>query len=194
MTPLASQLESVLFFKGEPVSRRELSHMLAVSEHDIETAAEELREHLEREKRGIRVMKNGNDYQLATAPEMSGKIEALIKEDLQKELGKAGLETLSIVLYYGPITRARIDYIRGVNSSFSVRALSIRGLIDRAENPHDQRSFVYTPSLQLLSYLGVADVSQLPEYTQLREEIANFEAHTKDNDKEHAQENPETTV
>lgn len=177
MTPHASQLESILFFKGEPLSGRELAKILNISEGDVATAAEELREHLEREKRGVRLMKNTTGlYQLATAPEMSSRIESLIKEDLQKELGKAGLETLSIVLYYGPVTRAKIDYIRGVNSSFSVRALSVRGLIDRAENPGDQRSFVYTPSLQLLSYLGVADVSELPEYTQLREEIMQFES------------------
>lgn len=175
MTPHASQLESVLFFKGEPVTTAQLARMLSLSEHDIHTAATELQEHLSKEGRGVRLMHNNDTYQLATAPEMSSKIESLIKEDLQKDLGKAGLETLAIVMYYGPVTRARIDHIRGVNSSFSVRALSIRGLIDRAENPNDQRSFIYTPSFQLLSYLGIEKISDLPEYTVLREEIAGFE-------------------
>jgi segregation and condensation protein B len=175
MNSLASQLESLLFFKGEPVTVNELANMLTVSTEDILTAAEELSEYLIREQRGIRLMRNGNAYQLATAPEMSERIQSLIKDELQKELGKAGLETLAIVLYYGPVTRARIDYIRGVNSSFSLRALSIRGLIDRTENPQDQRSFIYTPSFQLLAYLGVTSASELPDYIKVREEISTFE-------------------
>lgn len=180
MTPYASQLESILFFKGEPVSSRELSKMLSLSESEVRTAAEELQEHLASEGRGVRLMHLDDTYQLATAPEMSSKIQQLIREDLQRDLSKASLETLAIVLYYGPVTRARIDYIRGVNSSFSVRALSIRGLVDRAENPHDQRSYIYTPSLQLLSYLGVEDATQLPEYTVMREEMAQFETREKE--------------
>jgi segregation and condensation protein B len=180
MTPHASQLESILFFKGEPVSARELASILSISEKEVHAAALELQEHLSREKRGVRLMENDGAYMLATAPEMSSRIEALVKEDLQKELGKAGMETLAIVLYYGPVTRAKIDYVRGVNSSFSVRALAIRGLIDRNEHPSDQRSFIYTPSFKLLSYLGVEKVSDLPEYAALKEEIAQFEAQEKE--------------
>jgi segregation and condensation protein B len=75
-----------------------------------------------------------------------------------KDLGKAGLETLSIILYQGPISRAEIDYIRGVNSNFILRNLLIRGLIERVENPHDQRSFLYKPTLELISYLGLSKI------------------------------------
>ncbi len=187
MTSYAAQIESILFFKGEPVSVEELAHMLGLSHDALQTALSELAEVLERDERGIRLMHADGTYQLVTAPAMSEKIQALIKEDLQKGLSKAALETLSIILYYGPITRARIDYIRGVNSSFSIRALSIRGLIERAENKHDQRSFVYTPSMQLLSYLGVTDVAQLPDYTQVQEDIMRFE-------QQHNEESSETNA
>ncbi len=181
MTPHATQLEALLFFKGEPVSVSEIARLLGVSEDDVRKAGAELKEHLEREKRGVRVMENDGALMLATAPEMASRIEQLIKDELEKDLGKAGLETLSIVLYYGPVTRARIDYIRGVNSSFILRQLSIRGLVEREENPADQRSFLYKPTFELLSYLGVSAVSELPDYAQSKEALETFTTtHTND--------------
>ena len=111
---------------------------------------------------------------LGTAKELSPLIEQLTKEELTKDLGKAGLETLSIILYQGPITRADIDYIRGVNSQFIVRNLLIRGLVERVENPKDARSFLYKTTLDLLSHLGISKIEELPEYAQVREDIDGF--------------------
>ncbi|MCR4274793.1 MAG: SMC-Scp complex subunit ScpB [Candidatus Campbellbacteria bacterium] len=184
MNTHATQLEAILFFKGEPLSFSEIAHLLNISENNVQTAGQELKEHLARENRGIRLMENNGAYMLATAPEMAPRIEKLIKDELERDLGKAGLETLSIVLYYGPITRARIDHIRGVNSSFTVRQLAIRGLIEREENPNDQRSYLYKPTFELLSYLGVTNVSELPEYTHTKEELENFSA-SPDSDETH---------
>ena len=76
--------------------------------------------------RGLSLVRTDDEVMLGTAKEFSGLIEDLAKEELSRDLGKAGLETLSIVLYLGPITRADIDYIRGVNSQFILRALLIR--------------------------------------------------------------------
>jgi segregation and condensation protein B len=89
-------------------------------------------------------------------------------------LGKAGLETLAIILYQGPISRADIDYIRGVNSQFIVRNLLIRGLIERVDNPTDARSFLYKTTLDLLSHLGISKIQDLPEYDQVRRDIDGF--------------------
>jgi len=89
-------------------------------------------------------------------------------------LGKAGLETLSIILYKAPITRVEIDYLRGVNSNFILRNLLIRGFIEKVVNPGDQRSYLYKPSLDLLSFLGVSKVEDLPEYVSIQEEIKDF--------------------
>jgi segregation and condensation protein B len=174
MNEHATQLESILFFKGEPLSIAEIARLLSISEDDIKTAGQELREHLAQEKRGVRLMENGDAFMLATAPEMASRIEKLIKDELERDLGKAGLETLSIVLYYGPITRARVDHIRGVNSSFIIRQLAIRGLVERVENPTDQRSYLYKPTFELLSYLGVTSVSELPEFEHVKQELTAF--------------------
>jgi len=105
-------------------------------------------------------------------------IEQLTKDELTRDLGKAGLETLSVVLYQGPISRADIDYIRGVNSQFILRALLIRGLVERVDNPKDARSYLYKTTLDLLSHLGVSKLSELPEYEQVRKDIEEFKQST----------------
>jgi segregation and condensation protein B len=172
---LASQIESLLFFTGEPLTLRELSKMLKVSEGEIEGGLMRLRDRLT--DRGITLVENGNEIMLRTAPEASDLILQIRKEELEKDLGKAGLETLAIILYQGPVTRARIDYIRGVNSAFIVRQLMVRGLIERGDNPADARSFLYKPTLELLSFLGLPSVDDLPDIQAIRNELASFESH-----------------
>lgn len=171
---LSSQLEAVLFFTGGPMTVRELSKMFAVSEGEIEGAVVRLRSKLS--GRGIALVENGRELMLRTAPDMSDLVLRIRKQELEKDLGKAGLETLAIVLYQGPVTRARIDFIRGVNSAFIVRQLMVRGLIERVDNPTDQRSFLYKPTLELLSFLGISSVTDLPDLSAIKDELASFEA------------------
>ena len=108
---------------------------------------------------------------LGTAPEMTSLIEDLRKEELNKELSKAALETLSIILYKNGANRSVIDYIRGVNSSFTLRALSVRGLIEKITDPKDSRRYIYRPSFELLSYMGVKSVEELPDYGEINKSI-----------------------
>jgi segregation and condensation protein B len=126
---------------------------------------------------------------LGTAKELSSLIEQLTKEELTRDLGKAGLETLSIVLYQGPISRADIDYIRGVNSQFILRNLLIRGLVERVDNPADARSFLYQTTLQLLSHLGISKREDLPEFDKVREDIAAFKHSAQESDREASSKN-----
>ena len=116
------------------------------------------------------LMKEG-EVALGTAPELSGLIEDLQKEELNKELSKASLETLSIVLYKNGASRAEIDYIRGVNSSFTLRALSIRGLVEKITDPKDSRRYIYKPSFELLSYMGIKSVDELPDHASVSNSI-----------------------
>ena len=94
-------------------------------------------------------------------------IEDLQKEELNKDLSKASLETLSIVLYKNGVSRAEIDYIRGVNSSFTLRALSVRGLVEKTVDSKDNRRYIYKPSFELLSFMGVKSIEELPEYAEV---------------------------
>jgi len=108
---------------------------------------------------------------LGTAPELSGFFEDLQKEELNRDLSKASLETLSIILYKNGASRADIDYVRGVNSSFTLRALSVRGLVDKIPDPKDNRRFLYRPTFDLFSYLGIKSVEELPEYQEVKNSI-----------------------
>jgi len=169
---LNAQIEAILFFKAEPVSIKGLAKILKVSESQVSDALPLLEDHLA--ERGLRLVYKEDEVMLATAPEMGNLIEEIVKEELSRDLGKAGLETLSIVLYHGPVTRADIDYIRGVNSTFVLRNLLVRGLVEKIHNPNDQRSFLYKPTFQLLSFLGISRVEDLPEYDANKTSIKGF--------------------
>ncbi len=164
---LSGHLEALLFLAGEPISINRLAKILEKKENEIKIAAIELSDSLK--ERGVRLLNNRGNLTLGTAPESSKYCDALIKEEMNKGISRAGLETLAIVLYKGVfsehgISRADIDYIRGVNSSFTLRNLSIRGLVLRKTNPKDKRGFVYAPSMQLLQYLGVGKKEDLPNF------------------------------
>src|SRR3989344_3269645 len=166
---LEAKLEAILFFKGEPVSIAKLESILKVSEREILDSVASLKKNLE--GRGVVLIENNNQLALRTAPEFSDLIEHLQKEELNKELSKASLETLSIVLYKNGTNRAEIDYIRGVNSSFTLRALSVRALVEKIIDPEDNRRYIYKPSFDLLSFMGVKSVEELPEYNEVNSSI-----------------------
>jgi len=170
---LEQKIESILFFKGEPVEIKKLAGILDISESETKEAILRLSQVLE--GRGVRLLQKEDEVMLGSSPEAGEIIEGLIKEELNKDLGKAGLETLATVLYLGPITRSRIDYIRGVNSNFILRNLMIRGLVEKISNPEDQRSFLYKPTFELLSHMGITHIEEMPEYNQVRQQILNFE-------------------
>lgn len=164
---LESKIEGLLFVLGEPLEIKKISHYLKVSENEIKEALAKLRENLN--GRGIVLLEENNTLTLGTAKELSQIIEDIKKEELNKELTKASLETLAIILYKDGATRSDIDYIRGVNSSFILRNLSIRGLIDREIDPHDSRRFVYKVTLDALRYLGVTGVGDMPEFLNYKQ-------------------------
>lgn len=180
---LDNKIEAILFFKSEPISLKKLQDILKVSKEEIEEAIEKLKTNLK--NRGIVLLEKSDEITLGTAPELSKLIENLQKEELNKELSKASLETLSIVLYKNSASRAEIDYIRGVNSSFTLRALSVRGLIEKNTDPKDNRRYIYKPSFETLSFMGIKSVEELPDYGEVSHsvEIAakNLEEETKDN-------------
>ena len=166
MKDLEKKLEAVLFWKGEPVSYKKLEDILKVPQNEIKDAVFNLKNDLS--GRGVALLENGNEITLGTAPEFGKLIENLQKEELNKELSKASLETLSIILYKGGVSRAEIDYIRGVNSSFTLRALSVRGLVEKTTDAKDSRRYIYKPSFDTLSYLGVRSVEELPEWQEVK--------------------------
>ncbi len=177
---IENYLEAILLFKNEPVSRKELSKTLNISIMDISASVKKLQEFYK--DRGLVIIDDGEQVSFGTAPDASKLIKEIQKEEYSKELGRAGLETLSIVLYKGPISRREIDYIRGVNSGFILRTLLIRGLIERAESEVGERSFSYKPTLELLRFLGVTRKEDLPEFAIALEKIEEFEKASPESD------------
>jgi len=169
---LEQKIEAVLFWKGEPVALKKLAQIFDADEGAINAALSALEANLA--GRGIALVRKDDEVALATAKSASELIEKLTKEELIRDLGKAGLETLSIIIYQGPISRAEIDYIRGVQSNFILRNLTIRGLIEKVPNPSDQRSFLYRPTFELLSYMGVNKIEEMPQYAEARAEIESY--------------------
>ena len=167
-----SKIEAILLFKNEPTSLEELSKYLKVSRENIQLAINNLQE--EYKNRGIVIITDGESVSLGTHPELSPLIEKIQKEEFSGDLGRAGLETLAIILYRGAVSRREIDYIRGVNSSFILRALMIRGLIERTESETGERSYSYKPTLELLRHLGVTKREDLPNYDEALVKMLEF--------------------
>ena len=169
---ISAKIEAILFWKAEPVSIKKLGALLGADEKAVKQGLRDLESALK--GRGLALVQTEDEVSLGTAASMSRVIEELSKDELTRDLGKAGLETISIILYQGPISRADIDYIRGVNSQFILRSLLIRGLVERVENPADARSYLYKTTLDLLSHLGITKVSDLPNYDKVRKNIEAF--------------------
>lgn len=172
MENLSNKIESLLFYQVEPIKTKKLADILEVGETEISQSIDELEENLK--QRGIKLIKNDDSVSLTTSPENSEIISKIKKDEQDKELSKAALETLSIILYRGPIKRSGIDYIRGVNSQFSLRALLVKGLIEKETAKDDERTYIYRASIDLLSHMGLSEIGNLPEYEEVNSDINNF--------------------
>jgi segregation and condensation protein B len=164
---IASSIESLLFLHGEPVSVDRLMKALSTSESGIEDGIATLTARYAASESGLSLVRNGRGVELVTRPENAAEVESMLVADREETLGKATMETLAVVAYRGPVTRASIDAVRGVNSSFALRNLLLRGLIERKANPLDAREFEYFPSFRLFELLGIGSVDELPEYGAL---------------------------
>ena len=171
---LSAKIEAILFWKGEPISKTKLGTILSVSVKEIEAGLLALEKSLE--SRGVQLVTKDDEVMLATSKEVSGLIEKLIRDEIHRDLGKAGLETLALILYRGPISRSDIDYVRGVNSQFILRNLLIRGLVEKITDEKDQRRFLYKPTFDLLTHLGIKNLSELPEWQTIQDELTRATA------------------
>ncbi len=168
------KITALLFWKGEPLSTSKIATLLNTPKEEVVQAIQRIREKLK--STGISLVENADEVTLTTASEHSNLIDSIAKDELSRDLGKAGLETLSIVMYRGPIKRSEIDYIRGVSSATIVRNLLVRGLIEKAPgNENDLRGVYYQTTTKLLEYLGLSKVSDLPEYEETKKQIEAFE-------------------
>ncbi len=161
---LIAKIEAVLFVHGEPLKVKRLASLTGASEAQVEKALEDLKNSLSDENRGLDLMKSKDEVQLVTTAELTSIVEKLTKEELDTKLTPAALETLSIIAYLGPCTRALIDFIRGVNSAFMLRSLMVRGLVERREDKQKTGGYIYQITFDFLKHMGVSSPEELPEY------------------------------
>lgn len=159
-----------MFALGRPLSRAELAKQLGASVEDIAAALAD-----SQPGRGVVLVDDGSLVELRAAPEAAELIEKIRRDEYAREVGKAGQEVLAAVIYRGPLTRSEIDFIRGVNSSQTLRTLTMRGLVRKIQNPKDSRSFLYESTTELLATLGVSRAQDLPEYTEVRDKLTKLE-------------------
>ncbi len=173
MSERAARIQAFLFTEGGALSLRKLAALAGIPEAELAPALDELAAHLEGS--GLSLVRCDKEAALATAPAVTEAVRAAYEAELSRDIGDAGLEVLATLLYRGPSTRAQIDYIRGVNTSSTIRTLLSRGLVERTVNEKDAREYLYRPTAELLAHLGVRVAHELPEYDALTEQLRAFE-------------------
>lgn len=168
LTPPAT-LEALLYAAGEALPKKRIMALLSISEEMLGAAVSALKNDLS--SRGLALIETEKELELRTSPEAAPIVEEYRKGELSRDLGKAGLETLAIILYQGDATRSEIDWIRGVNSTAAIRSLLLRGLIDRETDVEDKRRMRYSPTIDAYAHLGVRGPEELPNAAALRAAI-----------------------
>ncbi|MDA8597063.1 SMC-Scp complex subunit ScpB [Candidatus Pacebacteria bacterium] len=168
--PLDQLIEGVLFYKATPLKKSALCTLFACDEAALNAAIETLQARLR--VGATRLIDINNELELVSRPELDPLIETLRKDDLRRDIGKAGAETLAILLYKGPLVRAEIDRIRGVNSSFILRNLAVRGLVEKDQSG---KGVSYRITSQLLAHLGVTSASELPDFDSIMNALDAYE-------------------
>ncbi len=170
MSDLNSALEAVLFAAGESVAIARLSLVLGIDESEIEMCAKELQYLYEKEQRGMRILRLDDKLQMCSAPEYSGFISKILEQRKPPMLSQPALETLAVVAYFQPVTRAYIEQVRAVDSSYTVSMLCERGLIEecgRLDVPG--RPAVFRTTDVFLRTMGISSLEQLPSLPEMNE-------------------------
>lgn len=167
---LSPALEAVLFASGEPVPVARLSLVFGVPEEDILVTADKLGEYYEKNRRGIRLLRLGGSLQLCSAPEHAKLIARVIEHRAAPKLSPSALEALAVIAYFQPVTRAYVEQVRGLDSSYTVSSLAEKGLIEpagRLDAPG--RPTLYRTTEAFLRVMGISSLDELPTLPDMSE-------------------------
>ena len=157
-------LEAILFAAGEPVEISRLSEALEVDGQDVISALDALADELAFNRRGIRILRLDQGYQMVSSGEMADYVTKTLETRKPPKLSSSQLETLTIVAYYQPATKAMVEQIRGVDSSYSVSALMNKKLIEEAGRLNvPGRPILYRTTPDFLRTFGFSSLEELPE-------------------------------
>jgi segregation and condensation protein B len=185
-------IEGILFASGEPVSSDRIAAVLAVDKKLVLDIAERLSDKLSFEHRGIRLVRLGDSLQMCSSPEYADVIRLALEARKPPQLTQTALEILAIVAYFQPVTRAYIDKVRGVDSSYTLSSLCEKGLVepsgtlDAPGRPHLYRTT--DAFLRVFALKSISDLPSLPEsepdedgISKLQAEIEALQAQKQDN-------------
>jgi len=161
---LQRAIEAILFAAGERIEISRLATVLETDPKDIEEAADALANELAFNRRGIRILKLEKGYQMVSSGEMADFITAALETRKPPKLSSSQLEALTIVAYYQPATKAMVEQIRGVDSSYSIGALLNKKLIEDAGRLNvPGRPILYRTTPNFLRTFGLSSLEELPE-------------------------------
>lgn len=165
---LTCALEAVLFASGESVSESKLCSVLGVDKSTLREAAGELADYYDFERRGIRLLRLEDRYQLCSRADYAQQVRNALETRRPQQLTPSALEVLAIIAYKQPTTKAYIEQVRGVNSDYTVGSLVDKGMIEdcgRLDVPG--RPILYRTTERFLRAFGLNDLSQLPQIAAL---------------------------
>ena len=164
MNELHRGIEAILFAAGEPVELARLAMALEADPKDVAAAAEELANDWAYQRRGIRILKLDKAYQMASSGECADYVTKALETRKPPKLSASQLEVLTIIAYYQPATKAMVEQIRGVDSSYSVGALLNKKLIEEAGRLNvPGRPIQYKTTAGFLRTFGISSLEELPE-------------------------------
>ena len=160
---LKGRIEAILFVAGEAVSLKDMAKALEVGEKELKSALEEIGSEYDYEQRGFMLKRFGDKVQLATRPLYAEDVLRLLQPVQQQSLSQAAMETLAVVAYKQPVTRAEVEQIRGVKCDYSLQSLTAKGLIAEAGRKDTiGRPILYATTDTFLSHFGLATLEDLP--------------------------------
>lgn len=172
---LESTLEGVLFAAGEPVPVERLCLGLEVDRPTLDAVAQQLMDKYSYQRRGIRLLRLDTSYQLVSAPEFAPVIRKTLESRKPAKLSQPALEVLAIIAYYQPVTRAYVDQVRGVDSSYTVSLLLERDLIEESGRlAVPGRPVLFRTTKTFLRSFGLSGLDELPELPDSTQEGAKM--------------------
>lgn len=157
------RIEAILYVAGEPVAMKDLAVALSVEPDELEQILTRMRDRYDFEQRGFMIRRFGEHVQLGTRPLYSEDVVRLLQPVQQQTLSQAAMETLAVVAYKQPVTRAEIEAVRGVKCDYSLQSLMNKGLIAEAGRKDTLgRPILYATTDTFLSHFGIASLDELP--------------------------------
>ena len=168
MNEIQSKIQSLLFVANKPLTTSAISKFVECSTEEADQALRELL--AMHSETGVVLLESNGSWQFSTNPSNAALVKNFLNIELREKLTDATVETLAIIAYRQPISRAELEAIRGVNCQYSIRNLLVRGLIQKSSQK-EARGVMYETTPEFLQHLGIQSVNDLPSFEGLSEKI-----------------------